>query len=244
MIRTISIILMLSMPLWAMSAQPPQQPTFLAQSVIRAGDTTLVVDGMGMISLAPDLARTTATVTTQSERAAESINENNILTSKLQNALLAMGIAPEDMQTINYGVYPRQEYDRNGNPTRIVYVVNHSMSVTIREIDQAGAVLDAMITEGATSVSGLSFGVTERESAYQEALGRAVQNARERAQALATAGERVVGDIQHISASYSGYGTDSGYEDVRNDAGSGVPVATGELTVAASVTVVFQLNTP
>ena len=73
-------------------------------------------------------------------------------------AVRDQGVAQEDIQTTDYSIYP--EYDYSGQRERIVgYRVTNMLQVTVRDIDQSGAVIDAATAAGgdASQVGGVSL---------------------------------------------------------------------------------------
>ena len=82
---------------------------------------------------------------------------------------------------------------QNPSGERYGYTVSRNFSVKVREIGRAGAVSDASMTNGATGINGVSFGLSNPSSARAEATAKAVAEARTNANALAqAAGLRIV----------------------------------------------------
>jgi uncharacterized protein YggE len=206
---------------------------------------TVTVTGSGKVYLTPDISYITIGVHTEGENAAEAVASNNAQTQKVIDSLLAQGIDEKDIQTTNFSIYPQQEYDTEGKPTgKIKYIVDNSVFVTVRDITNVGDVLDAAVKSGANSISGIQFDVADKTAALSEARKAAVDDARVKAEELASAAGVTVGDVQTISEYTSG-GPQPMY-DVRAAApmaeAASVPVQAGQMLLTVEVNMVYEIR--
>lgn len=206
---------------------------------------TLTVTGSGKVYLTPDIAYITIGVHTEGENAAETVASNNAQAEKVIDALKAQGIADKDIQTTNFSIYPQQEYDTEGKPTgKIKYIVDNSVFVTVRDITNVGDVLDATVSAGANSISGIQFDVADKTAALSEARKAAVNDARVKADELAKAAGVSVGAVQTISEYTSG-GAQPMY-DMRVAApmaeAASVPVQAGQMLLTVEVNIVYEIR--
>ena len=86
--------------------------------------------------------------------------------------------------------------DAQGDVT--AYVADNTVSAKAK-IAGAGALIDAAVAAGANTVSGPSLGVSDRDARYRDALGKAVADARLKAEALAKAGGFGVGPVSTVT---------------------------------------------
>jgi hypothetical protein len=155
--------------------------------------------------------------------------------------LKADGVAAADIQTSNYSVYVNQSYDANGIPGEVTgYSVSNQVSVSVRDLANLGALLDAAVEQGANSIWGISFYVADPAEASKEARQLAVADAIERANQYASAAGMSVGAIVSISEPSNPYTVDS-YAKGGGQA-AGVPIEVGTTTISASVTITFALE--
>lgn len=207
---------------------------------------TISVNGFGTINLAPDLARISIGVHTENRDANEAVAENNAQATAVQDALLDMGVEERDVNTSNFSIYPQQEWNNDGERTGTTYVVDNTVNVTVRDLDAIGELLEAAIGAGANNIYGITFDVADRETARQEAMGLAVENARARAETLAEAAGVGVGEVQSIStfvnvsppSPYRSY--DMAVEEAVG--GGAVPISSGEMTINVEVTVIYGIQ--
>jgi uncharacterized protein YggE len=219
--------------------------------VIAVGNTLLTLTAEGRTNKAPDLAVFTAGVTSQGKTAGEALAANSADMTKVVAALRRAGIADRDIQTSNLNLSPMYEPQRqlpNGEiyppqPRISGYQVNNQVTVRQRDLKQFGKVLDTLVAAGANSVNGPSFQMDDGEAAADEARTDAIAKARKRAELYARAsGLRVL----RILTITEGGGYSPGPVPVFAKAAmaemaADTPVAAGEVSTQASVTVLFEL---
>ena len=97
-------------------------------------------------------------------------------------ALNTLGIAAEDIQTSNYGLWAEQRYTDEGPQGIAGYHVSNQVSVTIRDINKLSDVLAAVTEAGANGIAGIAFSVDDPAALEAEAREKAVADARTRAE--------------------------------------------------------------
>ena len=191
----------------------------------------ITVMGTGHVEAVPDQAEFSLGVTTKGATAQVALRENAGQMHRLIAALKAAGVAEKDLKTQD--VYVSPEYERNG------YTATNTVSARIRNLDRAGAILDAASRAGATNVYGPALTRADRNGFEQKALERAVDNARMRARTLARAAGVDVGRVASIVESTNGdyeYGMRAAATETK------VPMEKGTEQITASVTVTFAIE--
>ena len=222
-----------------------------AQPVVAQGETpiqrTLNVTGKGKATLIPEIAYVSIGVHTEDENASQAVSANNQQSQKVADTLKAFEIDPADVQTSNFSIYPQQQYDNEGKFQGIKYVVENTVFVTLRDIDQLGDLLDAAVRAGANSINSVQFDVEDREAALSEARAAAVDDAKKQAQELAKAAGVTLGQVQNIN-SYGG-GTPIPLYDYKGGFGGGaavaessVPVSPGQMVLTVEVNMVYEIE--
>src|ERR1700687_5706940 len=108
------------------------------------------------------------------------------------------------MQPTNYSVFAESSDNQNDANPIIGYRASTTVRVTVRQIDQVGAVLDAAVAAGANQIYGITFGLNDSEPLLAQARDKAILNAKAKAEAMAkTAGIKLV-KIVNISESFTG----------------------------------------
>jgi hypothetical protein len=205
---------------------------------------TISVTGNGKAYLVPDIAYVSIGVHTESKDAAEAVANNNSQSQRVADALDSFNIDPKDIQTTNFSIYPRQEYDREGKPQQITFVVDNTVYVTVRDLSQVGDILDAVVEAGANSISGIQFDVEDKTAALSEARQAAVADARTQAEELAQAAGVELGEVQSIST-YNSYPVpmyDMRTAVMAESAAASVPVSPGQMILTVDVNAVYQIQ--
>lgn len=204
---------------------------------------TITVTGSASVTVVPDLATLTLGVTTMGATASEALSANSAAVQAVMDRLAAAGIEPRDIQTSNLSLNPNySSYDSTQMPQIQNYTASNQVTVTIRKLDQTGAVLDAAVRDGANTLNGLSFGLADPRPSEDAARKAAVADARARADLLTVAAGVRLGAILSIS---EGTPAPEPQPMYRMDmAAAPVPVSGGTLDISASVTVVWSLAQP
>jgi uncharacterized protein YggE len=206
-----------------------------ARGEVATPDTVTTI-GHGIVTVAPDEATVTAGVHTQAASASAALAANARLMTAVVAALRAAG--GRELQTQQVSLYPQT--DPKGQVT--AYVADNSVSAKTKIAD-AGALIDAAVGAGANNVSGPSLSVSDRDARYRDALGKAVADARLKAEALAKAGGFAVGPISSVSEQSAGGPTpvfQASGGAVAKDAAT--PIEPGTQDVAADVSVTFRIR--
>lgn len=202
----------------------------------------ITVTGEGQVAAAPDMATISLGVTSQAASASQALSQTNAATARVLDRLKAMGIAARDMQTDGLSLSPRwdQRSASGQEPTITGYVASNSVRVRVRDLSSLGQTLDTTVGLGANQFNGLNFGLQDPRPSTDKARRAAVADALLRARLYATAAGVELGAI--LSISEVGNARPPILEMRSMAAADAVPVAQGELTVSASVTVVFAIG--
>jgi uncharacterized protein YggE len=141
-----------------------------------------------------------------------------------------------NLQTQQVSLYP-QTNDRNQVSG---YVADNSVSAEAK-IAGAGALIDAAVAAGANNVSGPTLDVSDRDARYRDALGKAVDDARAKAAALAGAGGFGVGPVSSVTEQTAAAPAPV-YEAVAAGKSVATPIEPGTQDVTADVTVTFRIT--
>lgn len=202
---------------------------------------TVTTNGTGETVAAPDMAEMYFGATVQSEDAKDALSRANDLAAAITSAVKDAGVASEDIQTANVSVYPEQDY--NGpEPVITGYRASIQVRVKIRDIEKIGEVIGAASEAGANEIGGPSFMLDEDAEVVNEAIELAIDDARNRAEVMAKAAGKELGEI--ISVSETGASTPfyRGAVAESMDAASAVAIEPGQLDISTTVTVVFELK--
>jgi uncharacterized protein YggE len=207
----------------------------------------ITVVGQGSGRVEPDIARVSVGVETSAETIAEAVAQNEAQMQGVLAALEEVGIAEKDIQTTNFSI----SLDRYSDPIAregveqapAVYRVSNMVNVTIRDLENVGTVLDAVIEAGANNIWGVTFTVEDPSEAQAEARADAVANARQRAEALAELSGLELGPVMAVSEVLTGGATPFAYDTVVERAASGAgSISPGELEIGYQVQVTYFIE--
>jgi uncharacterized protein YggE len=222
-------------PLGSNGALPAAQ----AATGTTADQHTLTFGGTGSVDLHPDTASITFTTvsddsSSQAALAATSQKMHDVIAAL--KALTVVTIADDDLQTGDISSYQDWESPR-------LWHASQTLTVTLHDVSQAGAVVTAGNHAGADQVSGPSFSVKDQKEAYRTALRAALADARQKADVVAQAMGGQVAGVLSVSEDNQGSPTPM-YAMAKASAGaadsSTPPIQQGTLNVSAGVTVVFS----
>jgi len=203
---------------------------------------TITVTGTGMVTLTPDIAYVSIGVETQDASAKDAMNENNTQAQAVITAIKGFGVDDKDIQTTNFSISPQQQYDNNGNPTGILYVVDNTVYVTVRDLTKLGDLLDATVTSGANNINSIQFDVADKADALSQARQAAVAEAKKQADELTSATGVKLGAVQTISYSDSTPPMPIQYTRAEAAAANSVPIQSGSMQISTTVTIVYALQ--
>ena len=200
----------------------------------------ITVTGAGSVAVVPDMATITLGVTTEGKTAAAALSANSADLAKVMDGLTAAGIAARDIQTSGLSLNPRWQQGATSGDRQITgFVASNMVTVRVRALEGLGGALDALVGAGANTLNGLSFGLADPGPSTDAARRAAVADAIARAELYAKAAGVTLGRVVAIH--------ETGQPGPRPLArmalaAEAVPVAAGELSVDASVTMVFAID--
>jgi uncharacterized protein YggE len=208
---------------------------------------TLNVNGIGQVDLTPDIAYIYIGVHDEAATASEAVNANKTHTNSVIAAIKKAGVAEKDIRTSNFSIWPSQQYSPEGKVTGTIYMVDNSVYITVRDLNNLGNLLDDAITAGANSVNSITFDVADKTEAVKTARAKAVEDAKLQAQELADAAGISLGSVQNINF----YDNSSNPSPVYGGKGGGggamaadvaVPIQPGQLTISVTVSITYSIQ--
>ena len=239
-VALIGVMMLAQTPLRANAQATPEAST--------STPATISVTGVGQVIVTPDTANIQIGVQVFNKELAAAQSDATAQMTTIIKALTDAGIEKKDIQTSNYSVSVRQQYDDQGIATAVLgYDIYNTLSVTVRNLDDLGSILDQVVAAGANQIYGITFYTSDLTDATKAAREAAVSDAEERATQLAQAAGVEVGSILNITEGYSSapvpvdFG--KGYAGAGMQAAdSAVPIQTGSQTVEITVSVTYAIN--
>ena len=198
----------------------------------------ITVTGTGTARAVPDVADWSFGVQAEAETASAALEDASEATRRIIDALRDEGIAQEDLRTEQISLWPRTT---NDGRAVIGYTASSSVHATVRDLDKAGAVVDAAVQAGGNQVYGPSLRVSDSRAQYRAAAEAAIDHARARAAALAAKASLTLGAPVAIVENGGGvpgplYDRAVGAEE------AGIPIEPGVNEITATITVTFAIS--
>lgn len=202
---------------------------------------TISLTGHGEAHVTPDMAVVTVGVTSNAATAGEALAANSTAMKAVFAKLTEGGIADKDVQTSNFSVQVRYDYS-NGQPPKFAgYDVSNMVTVTVRQIDGLGALLDKVVSAGSNQINGISFQVSKPQAALDEARQMAVRDAARKATVYTAAANVKLGRIIAMSEG-SGYQPPVPMQTKMVAAEGAPPIAAGAQTLSVDVNIVWDID--
>ena len=174
------------------------------QMMMPGGGRGIEVTGVGEVEVKPDEATLNFAVETSATTSQEAASQNAQQMERVIAALVEAGIPREEIETLNYSVYPEYVTDDQGETPRVRgYRVTNHVTLETMQLERVGTLIDAALAAGANRVDGISFGLSDPQAAQAEALQIAVQRARASAETMAQALGVPLGQLLYATTSSS-----------------------------------------
>jgi uncharacterized protein len=242
----------LLMPMAAAVALAGVSAPALAQSMSEpAGHHNMVAPphlslaAYGEVKVAPDMATINFGVMTEAATAEEAMRQNAQYMERVMAALRRAGIAERDIQTSGLNLSAQYDYQQDQPPRLRGYQATNRVTVTVRDLSRVGTTADAVVSAGVNQIDGISFGLTDRTAAEDQARRLAVRDLQRKASLYAEALGVQLGGIRGLSEGTSmsapppmPYARSMAMES----ADASTSVSPGQLTVRVDISGVYDLN--
>lgn len=211
---------------------------------VKGGKNTITVNGNATLTLTADMAQIQIGAEIRAATVEQAQVECNRIIADVVKSIKENGIADKDVKTSYFNISTWNDYNalkEDGQPT-VLYSVSSMLDVTVRDLTIIGKIIDDATKAGANSSYGISFLSSQSSDAYLKALGRAVEDAKGKADVIAAAAGLMVGEIESIDASnydYT-YGITNNM-DARSAIAEGTTIISGDVLVTASVKIVYGI---
>lgn len=232
---------------WLLIAVLALSVAWLGQSISRTSESgnvsdVIAVTGTGTVMAAPDIAVADIAISVENSTAKAAQDKANVKSKSVVEYLKKAGIKDADIKTSSYSIYPQYDYTNGTNRIR-GYQVTQSLTVKIRDIDQANDILDGVVAAGANQVNSLSFQIDKPDELKADARKKAIADANEKAEELEDELGIDLGRIVSFNESTNDYYPLRYAKDSAMGMGGGgavpapeLPAGENEITVNVSIT--------
>jgi uncharacterized protein YggE len=203
------------------------------------------VTGNGSVTVVPDIAVLNLGVEVTAKTVAEARTQAAEAMAAVLQTLTDNAIANADITTTSFSIQPQYDFRSEDTPQVIGYTVSNRLSVKVRNIDSVSDVLDDAAEAGgdAVRINGISFTVDQPEQFQDEARRLAMEDARERAEQLASLAGVKLGKPRTISESgFSVPFAGGAPAPVFSAARAETSISVGETEISLSVFVTYEIE--
>ena len=211
-------------------------------------EKTLNVKGSGTVYLDADIAYASLGVSYTGADLSVIQQQANETIEAVCKAMEEAGLDAKNISTDNINIYPMYDYSKN-DVKLTGYRIDERLSIRTEDIDALGAYIDAAFAAGANTFDSIIFSVKDDSQAKKDALKKAVQDAREKAEVIAEASGEEIDSVVTISenAQYSYYNMDSNAyikeaDTVATAEGATTTVRVAQINVSADVQITYRLK--
>lgn len=211
-------------------------------AVAPEAQNAISVSGEGKVSAEPDMAEIIIGVESRAPTAKEAASQNSEDMNEVMAVLEGMGIAEEDIQTVDYSIRVEMDYRGDEGPKVVGYVVDNAVRVKVRDLDLVGDLLDQATEAGANNIYGITFTVEDPRPFQEQAREMAVAEARRKAGQLAEAADVRLGDLVSLSEYLVGGPVYVERAAAAEGMGGGAPpISPGQLEITAQVQMSYEI---
>ena len=231
----------------------------------------IAVVGEAVRRVAPESTEFVIEVSAAAQTAAQALRDHQSRVAQIAQAVAPLGVQRTDVQTISTNVVNTfaplmQALPPYAAPPQIgtaafgpfsgapvgmppdvqfgTYQARSLLRVTVRDTARVGEIVDALVKAGASLLGGFSYHPADEAAARRAALDAAARDARAKAETLAAAAGREIGEPLTIAEDV--VASNGVYAALRAQAplafGPGTPAMAGELEYYARVTASFRFG--
>jgi hypothetical protein len=212
---------------------------------------TVRVSGEATVTAAPDQATVRFGIVSRAKTAEAARAQNAEAAKTAMNAVRELDVPESKMRMEMLRLQPRREYNPKTEQHEMKgYEASRQVVVEVSDLEQLPTLVTRVVQGGANRLEGIDYGLRDRTSLRNDALRQAAQNARDKAQLLASTLGTALGPVQQIDEQSFGFNEPSPRVQMKFSARAATEdaapepdaYAAGEIEVSATVQVVFLLQ--
>lgn len=224
----------------------------LSYAVLASDDTVrdVSVNGFGEVIVAPDRASLSFAVEARHKTLDKARDEVSDVIGRTLKIADLLGIKRKYVVSSHSNIRPEYTHHRNtGERSFTGYFVNRQVSIYLQDVELLGAVTEKLLDAGINNVSSPQFSHSEEDMLRREALTAAAINAKDNADAMASALGNKVGDTLNLSSNVQSHSpspiqarmkmASASFDGAESAAGG---YSAGQIVIRATVSATFELN--
>lgn len=218
---------------------------------------TISVSGEGEELAVSDIASLSVNLNKEGKTAKEAQDLLNETITKTLTYLTEQKIEDKDIKSEYGGLTPKYSYEQPAcytypcptkDPKIVGYTATQTIVIKIREVDTASDIRTGLATLGITDISGPTFSIDDEEGFKDKARSKAITDAQDKAQVLASELGVKLGKVVSFNENYGGgygmYAAKAGMmnESVALDSRVAPVLPKGENKITSNVTITYEIR--
>ena len=220
------------------------QPATTYINSANASAPQIQVSATGQSFMAPDMASVSAGVVTQGKTAREAMFGNATKMTRVFEELEAAQIEKKHITTSQLSLKPRYNYQNRQSPKIDGYEARNTVTAKTHNLDNVGAMLDALVKAGVNNINGVQFSVKDPKAAQEKAREDAILEAKAKAEAMAKAAGVKLGNLKSLTESRGNFSPQPvAYARSSLDSASvSTPISAGEQSLSITVNMTYEIK--
>ena len=161
---------------------------------------TISVTGIGFVSVPPDMARLSLSVSERDSSLRAAQQAAAAVTARVLELLDELGVDRKKVNSTGATVQANYRWNRDTQEQELIgYIAQRQIEVEILDLDNLGEIVEGAVAAGVNQVSRPVLDSTARRDAYRKALATAATDARANAQTLADTMGVQLGPVVHMT---------------------------------------------
>lgn len=157
---------------------------------------TFSASAEGKVTVSPDIAKFDFSAVSEGKDPKTLAETNNKAISAAIEFVKSNSIDEKDIQTTQYSLSPKYEYDEKTKKSFISgYALTQTVSVKIRDLAKVAGIVGGLPTLGINQIGSISFEIDNQEKFLAEARKQAFEKAKAKAQEMASQNGVSIGKI-------------------------------------------------
>ena len=231
-------------PIFLASAVLMAAPAAAADVQIQSTGPVIELVVTEQVEVEPDQVTISAGVSNEAMTAQEALAQNSRAMEQVIARLRSLGIPERDIQTTRINLGARFDYDQQSRRQIFRgYEASNQVRVLLRDTEEVGNVLDALVKAGANNINGPSFSISDDTEPKAEARRRALERARTMAMDYAAvagySNVRVLSIAESVQGSAQEFSADA-IVVTGSRIGRAPPVQPGMVETGVTVSVTYE----
>lgn len=205
-------------------------------------EQTITVNGGGVVNVAADVAYVRLGVYLNDADVTTAMRQVNERINAICEALTKKGIDSDCITTDYLYISPLYDYSDDSNGVITGYSVNNALLIEISDVDSVGDIIDVAFDAGANNFDSVNFSLKDKSEAQDKALKLATENAARKAEVLASASGKQLGDVINIEESDDSYYSTDNFSESAVASDTATTVRASQASVSAQVSITYVLE--